>query len=115
MNILKKSGALTMAEMYRLTKSPEIAKLSTVKGQEIEIERYLVHEGVDQNGESVTVAAIETKQGELFATNSRTFTRDFLDIIAMCEEANAPAPKKIKVLEKVGKTGRTYIQCAYIE
>ena len=42
MNILKKSGALTMAEMYRLTKSPEIAKLSTIKGQELEIERYRV-------------------------------------------------------------------------
>ena len=112
MNIIKKSGNLTMAEMYRLTKSPEIAKLSTVKGQEIEI---LVHEDPDQNGEIVTVAAFETKQGELFASNSRTFTRDFLDIIAMCEEANAPLPKKIKVLEKTGKTGRNYIQCAYIE
>lgn len=115
MNILKKSGALTMAEMYRLTKSPEIAKLSTVKGQEIEIERFLVHEDADQNGGVVTVAAFETTQGELFASNSKTFTRDFLDIIAMCEEANAPLPKKIKVLEKVGKSGRAYIQCAYIE
>lgn len=115
MNIIKKSGNLTMAEMYRLTKSPEIAKLSTVKGQEIEIERFIVHEDPDQNGEIVTVAAFETAQGELFASNSRTFTRDFLDIIAMCEEANAPLPKKIKVLEKTGKTGRNYIQCAYIE
>ena len=77
MNIIKKSGNLTMAEMYRLTKSPEIAKLSTVKGQEIEIERFLVHEDPDQNGEIVTVAAFATTQGELFATNSRTFTRDF--------------------------------------
>ena len=115
MTILKKSGALTMAEMYRLTKSPEIAKLSTVKGQEIQIKSFLVHEDTDQDGNAVIIAAFETEQGELFATNSKTFTRDFLDILAMCEEAGAPMPVKIKVLEKVGKSGRAYIQCAYIE
>ena len=115
MTILKKSGALTMAEMYRLTKSPEIAKLSTVKGQEIHIKHFIVHEDTDQNGDTAIIAAFETEEGELFASNSKTFTRDFMDILAMCEEAGAPMPVKIKVLEKIGKSGRAYIQCAYIE
>lgn len=115
MNIIKKSGALSMADMYRLTKSPEIAKLSTVKGQILDIDKFIVHEDTNGTDEAlVTVAAFETTQGELFATNSKTFTRDFLDIIAMCEEANEPLPKQIKVLEKTGKSGRNYIQCAYI-
>lgn len=114
MNILKTSGTLTMAEMYRLTKSPEIAKLSTVKGQEIEIDKFIVHEDANADGEVVVIAAFETAQGELFATNSKTFTRDFLDIVTMCEETGAPMPKVIKVLEKTGKSGRAYIQCVYI-
>ena len=114
MNILKKSGALSMAEMYRLTKSPDIAKLSTVKGETLDIAKFIVHEDVTTTGEIVTVAAFETEQGEAFATNSKTFTRDFLDIITMCEESGAPMPKQIRVLPKVGKTGREYIQCVYI-
>ncbi len=114
MNIIEKSGALTMAEMYRLTKSPDIAKLSQVKGQVLDIEKFIVHEDVTSDGEIVTVAAFETEQGEVYATNSKTFTRDFLDIITMCKEAGAPMPKQVKVLPKTGKSGREYIQCVYI-
>ena len=114
MNIIEKSGALTMAEMYRLTKSPDIAKLSQVKGQVLDIEKFIVHEDVISDGEIVTVAAFETEQGEVYATNSKTFTRDFLDIITMCKEAGAPMPKQVKVLPKTGKSGREYIQCVYI-
>lgn len=114
MNILKKSGNLTMAEMYRLTKSPEIAKLSSVKGQTLDIDKFIVHEDTDQDGKVHTIVAIETEQGECFATNSGTFTRDFQDIIAMCEEAGEPLPKKITVKAQTGKSGREYIQCVYV-
>lgn len=114
MNIIAKSGNLSMAEMYRLTKSPDVAKLSTIKNQELEIERFIVHEDVSTTGEKITVAAFESEQGEVFATNSPTFTRDFLDILTMCEEAGEPAPHKIKVLPKTGKSGREYIQCVYL-
>lgn len=114
MNIIKTSGTFTMAEMYRLTKSPEIAKLSTVKGQVLDIDRFIVYEDNKVDGGAVVIAAFETAHGELFATNSRTFTNDFLDIVTMCEETGAPMPKQIKVLEKTGKSGRAYIQCVYI-
>lgn len=114
MNIIKTSGTFTMAEMYRLTKSPEIAKLSTVKGQVLDVDRFIVYEDNKTDGEAVVIAAFETAQGELFATNSRTFTNDFLDIVTMCEETGAAMPKQIKVLEKTGKSGRAYIQCVYI-
>lgn len=114
MNILRTSGTFTMAEMYRLTKSPEIANLSTVKGQTLELERFIVYEDNNADGEAVVIAAFETVQGELFATNSRTFINDFLDIVTMCDETGAALPKQIKVLEKTGKSGRNYIQCVYI-
>ena len=114
MNIIAKSGNLTMAEMYRLTKSPDVAKLTTMKNQELELARFIVHEDVTTAGEPITVAAFETEQGEVFATNSRTFTRDFLDILTMCKEAGEPAPHRIKVLPKMGKSGREYIQCVYL-
>lgn len=114
MKIIKTSGTFTMAEMYRLTKSTEIAKLSSVKGQVLDIGRFIVYEDNSKADEAVVIAAFETVQGELFATNSRTFTNDFLDIVTMCEETGAAMPKQIKVLEETGKSGRAYIQCAYI-
>ena len=114
MNILNKSGELTMAQLYKLSKSPEIAKLSTVKGEEIEIAAFLVYEDESADGNVTTVASFETEQGELYASNSVTFVRDFRDILSMCAEAGAPMPKKIKVLPKVGKSGREYLQCVYI-
>ena len=114
MNILKTSGTFTMAEMYRLTKSPEIAKLSTMKGQVLDVDKFIVYEDNKADGDSVVIAAFETTQGELFATNSKTFTNDFLDIVTMCEETGAAMPKQIKVFEKTGKSGRAYIQCVYI-
>lgn len=115
MTIKEKSGNLTMAEMYRLTKSPDIAKMSTVKGQEVEIDKFIVYEDANvSTGEISTIVAISTPQGETYASNSRTFTSDFMDIIAMCREANEPMPKTIKVLPKTGKSGREYLLCAYI-
>lgn len=114
MNILNMSGTLDVAQLYKLSKSPEIAKLSTVKGEEIEIANYLVYEDESADGNVTTVASFETAQGELYASNSKTFVRDFRDILSMCVEAGAPMPKRIKVLPKVGKSGREYLQCVYI-
>lgn len=114
MNILNMSGALNVGKLYKLSKSPEIAKLSTVKGEEIEIANFLVYEDENADGDVTTVASFETVQGELYATNSKTFVRDFRDILSMCVEAGAPMPTRIKVLPKVGKSGREYLQCVYI-
>lgn len=114
MNILNMSGTLDVAQLYKLSKSPEIAKLSTVKGEEIEIANFLVYEDENADGDVTTVASFETVQGELYATNSKTFVRDFRDILSMCVEAGAPMPTRIKVLPKVGKSGREYLQCVYI-
>ena len=114
MNILNKSGELTIAQLYRLSKSPEIAKLSTVKGEEIEIANFLVYDDENADGDVTTVASFETVQGELYATNSKTFVRDFRDILSVCVEAGAPMPTRIKILPKVGKSGREYLQCVYI-
>lgn len=115
MTIKEKSGNLTMQEMYRLTKSPDILKMSNMKDQEIEIDKFIVYEDVNvSTGEAVVIVSISTPQGETFASNSKTFVRDFLDIVDMCKEANEPMPKTIKVLSKRGKSGREYIQCVYL-
>jgi hypothetical protein len=47
MTIKEKSGNLTMAEMYRLTKSPDIAKMSSARDQELELAAWIVYEDVN--------------------------------------------------------------------
>lgn len=114
MNILKKSGELNFKQIYELSKSPEIQKMSTVKGQDLEIESFLAYEDTNNTtGEPQTIVSIRTTDGETFATNSKTFTREFMDILTMCEEANAPMPKVVGVIARTSRAGREFITCTY--
>lgn len=116
MNIIKSSPEnLTMKQLYDLTKSPEIQKLSTVKGEELVIDSFCIYEDVKQDGTIITILSLKTDDGEMYATNSKTFTGDFLDILAMCEESNAPMPHTIRVMEGTSRAGRSYISCVYID
>ena len=115
MNIKEKSGNLTMAEMYRLTKSPDIAKMSSARDQELELANWIAYEDINATtGETSLIVSVCTVQGETYASNSKTFAKDFLDIVDMCREAGEALPHTIKVLSKHGKSGRDYIQCVYI-
>lgn len=114
MNIIKTSGNLGMKELYDLTKSPEIQKMTNVKGQDLEIESFAVYTDTNtKDGSEQCIVSIKTTDGETFATNSKTFAREFQDILAMCEEAGADLPKLISVSAMVSKAGREFITCVY--
>lgn len=113
MTIIKKSNDLTMKDIYDLTKSPEIQKMTSIKGETLDIDSYAVYEDVTNTGEIQTIASIKTKEGETFATNSRTFTREFLSILDMCEEVGETV-HEVKVHAATSKSGREFITCVYV-
>lgn len=116
MKIIKSSPeSLTMKQLYDLTKSPAIKKLSTMKGEELVIDSFCIYEDEKPDGTIITILSIKTDDGEMFATNSKTFTSDFLDILTMCAESGAPMPKKVAVLEGTSRAGRSYISCVYLD
>lgn len=116
MNILNKSREnFTVKELYDLTKSPEIMKMSTIAPAETELEivDYIIYEDINAKGETQTIVCVKTADGELYATNSPTFTREFKDVVDMCESVGEQL-HKIKPIEGTSKNGRKYITCVYL-
>lgn len=115
MNINAKSKEnMTMKELYNLTKNPEIKKMSSIKGEDIEVGNWLVYTEVNKDGEAMTVLSIEDREtSEIFATNSQTFINEFYSIIDMCSDAGEEL-HTIKVHNGKSKAGREFITCVYI-
>lgn len=115
MAIIRASENLKTVDIYRLTKAPNTQKMSDVKGQRLEVAKYALYEDADKKtGEVKEILAIATPEGETFATNSRTFIDDFLDMVDMFGEAGEKVPA-IVVTSGTSKAGREFITCVYSE
>ena len=102
----------TMKELYDLTKSPNIDKMSNHVDDVIDLQDYLVYDKEDAE-QSVKVASIVTPEGEIMATNSKTFIEAFTDMLDMAADAGEQV-HSIKVISGKSRNGRTYITCEYL-
>ncbi len=111
MTIIKRSREdLTKADLYKMVTDKTIKKMSTVTGQNLDIEDYVIYEEVNNStGEIMRILSVKTKTGA-YATNSPTFIESFEKII----ECFGSDFKTIGVLEDTSRAGRKYIQCTYI-
>ena len=112
MNILKNSENITPKELYWLTKSTMGHGMREVVGQKVDIAAWAIYEDVrSEDGELFKICSILTPEGEIYATNSRTFTEDFLDIMDMFNgDVHA-----IKVVERKSKKNRPVLFAEYVE
>lgn len=109
MNIIKQNRELTAAEIYKMTKGASIQKVSENAAETFEVDAYLVYE--DEKEDSITeILSILTKDGEVYATNSPTFQREFNDLISIFEMTKEALPP-IKIVEGLSKSGRTFYRC----
>lgn len=111
MNIIKKSREdLTAIDLYKMTKNADIMRMSDLPGgTPIHVEDWVLYEDQKQStGELQIILAIRTG-GEVYATNSVTFTREFADIVAMFEGEDLPDIVKV---DGKSKAGRAFITCA---
>lgn len=105
MEITRKSREFTPAEIYKATKSNNIKRMSDIEDNEIITAKdYIVYEDVKEDGSSITILSIITDTG-IYATNSATFTRTFLDIVDIMGEL----PVNITVGHDTSKNGRKFI------
>ena len=112
MEIIKKTDNLTAADLYSMTKGPDVRKMQDCKGETLEIAAYVLYQDASSvSGESVSVLSVKTVEGALYATNSKTFIRNFSDILAMYEECGEEAPTKFKVGSARSNAGREYLTC----
>ena len=104
----------TMKELYDLTKSPNIDKMSNHVDEVIDLQDYLVYDKEDAGAEQpVKVASVVTPEGEIMATNSKTFIEAFTDMLDMAVDAGEQV-HSIKVISGKSRNGRTYITCEYL-
>ena len=109
MNIIKQNRELTAAEIYKMTKSASINKVSENTDATFEIDAYLIYE--DEKEDSITeILSILTTGGEVYATNSPTFQREFNDLVSIFELTKEALPP-IKIVEGISKSGRTFYRC----
>lgn len=112
MNIIKTSKDLTPQEIYFLTMSPTVQKMSDAESQIIEVEAWAIYEDENSKGELQTILAIKTPENEVFATNSATFKEDFIKMNELFEGMGVTV-NAIKVSSGTSKAGRKFITCVY--
>lgn len=113
MKILETKGDLTKKEQYLMTSAPNIRKLSELKNQIVEVSlycHYLADDG--ENEEGKPILAIMTPEGEVYATNSRTFIETFQKII---EIFGTEGFSKVLVSTGISRAGREFITAVYAD
>lgn len=109
MEILKQyPETMDAKEKYDLLRSPKMDKISNAKGQVLEVASYVLRADLDKDGNAVEVLSIKTTDGDLYATNSSTFIREFEAILECTEPVFC-----IDVIDGVSKSNRHYTTCAW--
>lgn len=111
LTIIQKSKEFTARETWKLTRDAGILKMSDIEGQAIQPVEFCVYEDTNSEGEEQTLLSVLTDEGLVYATNSETFRREFLDMMQTFKEAEEDTPK-ITVTGGTTKNNRHYITCA---
>lgn len=109
MELIKSFPAeLDRRTIYKMMKSPEVKKMSDADGSVLDVAAWIVYSDTDSTGERKEILTILTKDGELFATNSGIFQREFEDIT----EYFGDDVGMIKVTSGKSKAGRSFLICS---
>ena len=111
MEIIKKTDGLTSADLYALTKGNDVRKMADAKGETLDIAKFVLYKDEDTNGNPMTVLAVETVEGAKYATNSKTFVRNFCDILAIFGAGDEEPPTRYIVGSGRSKSNREYLTC----
>lgn len=115
MEIIKKSSdELTMKQMYDLTKSPEIQKVSDNEGALLQVDAWALYKDTDKDGNTREILSILDNEVGAVATNSVTFIRDFMEITEMCHDCGVEV-QHVKISSGVSKAGRKFYTCIYVD
>lgn len=116
MEIIRKSEGLKAADLYALTKGNTVRKMQDAKGEDLTISKFVLYTDQDQAGNPMQILSVETTGGVRYATNSRTFIRNFTDIQDIFDQdPEAERPTKFAIGSKRSNGGREYLTCDIAE
>ena len=114
MNIITKSANVASSfDLCKLVQSPERKKLTDMKGQTIELDKWVLYTEPDKDGKEMSLLALTTVDGLAYCTNSATFCRSFESAVAMFAQFGEEF-HKIQVTTGTSKNGRNYIDCVVV-
>ncbi len=105
---------LSAKEAYDMTDSVGIQKLSTAAGQILEPVAYVMREDTNANGEINEIVSIKDKDGTVYATNSKTFTREFKKVLDYVHDDFAQV-HHIEIVPGRSKNNRPYISMRWVD
>ena len=107
MNIVEQGAEYSKRDIYILTKSPKIEKMSNHVGEKLSVDKYIIYEDGDNRETPVQILSIQS--GELVvATNSVTAIKEFNGIRDLMEDE----PFSVEIMTGNSKNGRTYLTLA---
>lgn len=113
MQIINKSGELSAKDIYNLTMNPTTKKMKDAVGVRIPIHNWAIYQDVaKKTGEVQEILAIATTDSEIYATNSPTFTNDFVNMWELFTGMGETVPA-ITVTSGKSKADRDFITCVY--
>lgn len=108
--VINSNKELTKRESYKLTLDPSIKKMRDFIGVQIEVTAYCLYKDVNKDGKDVEVLSIMDKDGGVYATNSDTFKRDFMNIADLMDGECYT----IEIISGQSKAGREFITCTLV-
>ena len=108
MNIIRKFPEdMDARTMYKLVKSADIKRMVDAEDSVFEVKSWINYIDEDSTGAEKEVLAIETVDGEVFATISSIFISEFSSLV----EFFGNDVGEIKVVSGKSRAGRKFITC----
>ena len=100
--------------VYDMIKAPDIGKMSDLAGQTIGVTAYVLHEEADQEGEITEVLNLRDEDGQVSATNSKVFIREFKQVLEIVHDDMSQV-NHIQILNGKTKSGRNYLTMKWVD
>lgn len=113
MEITYKQGVKDAKDLYMLTTSPNIHKMTEKAGQTLAVKCAVRYSDVIA-GETREAVAIMDKDGTVYASASPTFIRDFDRMISIFAEYDEIV-HTIEVMSGTSRNGRNFLTCRYVD
>ena len=111
MTITKISKELTKKEAYKMTLDAGIKKMKDYVGSSIDVYAYCVYTDFNsKDNKEVEVLSVMDTDGSVYATNSATFKKDFLNIASLMEGEDF----SVGITSGTSKAGRDFIACTLL-
>lgn len=104
----------TMELMYNMFESEEREKLSSMEGYTIEFIHFAIVEDENTKGEIAKTLSLESTDGVVYVTTSKSFIQSFERIVDMAEKCGEKVTS-VSVKYKKSQRGRNFLVAGYVK